>query len=463
MVKDFIHPYIPNGIKQTKDEMLKRIGSKTIEDLYSCIPEHLRIEGRLDIPEAISSELELKQHVEAILNENITCAEYTNFLGAGCYDHYVPAICDEINSRSEFLTAYSGDTYSDLGKNQALFEYGSLMGELLDMDVVAFPTYDGGQALNTSIRMSHRITGRKQMIVPETMSKGLLMQVREYNYFMEIDFVAVDEKSGQINLQDLESKISDQTACVVIENPSYLGHIDRQGRVIGKIAHKHEAVFIVYVDPSSLGILEPPINYGADIVCGELQPLGIHMGYGTGMGGIIASKDEDAFIMNFPNHFYHIYENEKGERGFARALNERTSYAKRDDGVEFLGTNVGLWAITAAVYLSLLGPKGMYELGENIIYKSNYARRVLGQVKGLKILYPDSNSFKEFVVNFDDSKKTVTQINKQLLERKIFGGKDLSREFPWLGQSALYCVTEKTSKQDIERLGEALDEIINNK
>ena len=181
------------------------------------------------------------------------------------------------------------------------------------------------------------------------------------------------------------------------------------------------------------------------------------------MGGIIASKDEDAFIMNFPNHFYHIYENEKGERGFARALNERTSYAKRDDGVEFLGTNVGLWAITAAVYLSLLGPKGMYELGENIIYKSNYARRVLGQVKGLKILYPDSNSFKEFVVNFDDSKKTVTQINKQLLERKIFGGKDLSREFPWLGQSALYCVTEKTSKQDIERLGEALDEIINNK
>lgn len=451
-----VYPYIPNSVKRVKEEMLKEIGVKAVEELYENIPKHLRIKGKLNIPGPILSEIELKQHIEGIINQNKSCDEYVNFLGAGCYNHYVPAVCDEINGRSEFLTAYCGDTYSDHGKCQAIFEYTSLIGELLETDVVGLATYDGGQATKTSIRMAYRINGRTEVLIPEIIDKDIVNQIKEYCDFMQIDQIKVHKDTGQIDLDDLEDKISEKTACVYIENPNFLGCIEEHGQQISEIAHKYGSEFIVAVDPISLGVLETPAMYGADIICGELQALGMHMGYGSGLGGIIASRDEEKYIMNFPNHFYSLYENEKGEFGFARSLNQRTSYHSRDEAVEFLGTNVGLWAITAAVYLSLLGPQGMYEVGRNILYKANYAKKILEKIEGVEILYQGSKTFKEFVVNFDKTGKTVSEINKQLLEEKIFGGYDLSDDFNELGQSALYCVTETTTKEDIEKLANAI-------
>ncbi|SKC80869.1 aminomethyl-transferring glycine dehydrogenase subunit GcvPA [Maledivibacter halophilus] len=455
-----VYPYIPNSVSKIKEEMLKEIGVEKVEELYQSIPKHLRVKGKLNIPGPILSEIELKHHVEGIINQNKSCDEYVNFLGAGCYNHYVPAVCDEINGRSEFLTAYCGDTYSDHGKCQAIFEYTSLIGELLEMDVVGLATYDGGQAANTSIRMAHRINGRKEVLIPEIIDKDIVNQIKEYCDFMEIKKIKANKATGQLDLDDLKDKISEKTACVYIENPNFLGCIEEQGEKISEIAHSYGAEFVVSVDPISLGVLETPAVYGGDIICGELQALGIHMGYGSGLGGIIASKDEEKYIMNFPNHFYSLYENEKGEFGFSRSLNQRTSYHSREEAVEFLGTNVGLWAITAAVYLSLLGPQGMYEVGRNILYKSNYAKKVLGEIKGVEILYQESKSFKEFVVNFDRTGKTVEEINRQLLKEKIFGGYDLSKDFTDLGQSALYCVTETTRKEDIENLAKAVERIL---
>ena len=163
--KTFIHPYIPNSVPEIKRRMLEEVGAKSIEDFYADIPDNLRLDGKLDLPEPYTSEFELKKHVDSTLAKNITAAEYTSFLGAGCYQHYVPAVCDEINQRSEFLTAYAGEPYDDHGRFQALFEYTSLMGELLNMDVVNLPTYDGYQASATAIRMSARITGRSEALV----------------------------------------------------------------------------------------------------------------------------------------------------------------------------------------------------------------------------------------------------------------------------------------------------------
>jgi glycine dehydrogenase subunit 1 len=301
MKKKIVYPYIPNSVDEIKQEMLKKVGAKNAEELFKAIPEHLRIKGELNLPNAKTSEIELKEFIQSKLKENISCEEYTNFLGAGCYDHYVPAVCDEINGRSEFLTAYCGETYSDHGKCQAIFEYTSLIGELVDMDVVGLATYDGGQSAGTAIRMAYRLTGRKEVLLSENISSQLMMQLEEYCDFMNLIKVNIDETTGNVDIEDLKRKISKNTACVFIENPSYLGTIEENVEEIGKIAKENGAEYIVSVDPSSLGVLEAPSNYGADIICGELQPLGIHMGYGSGLGGIIACRNEEKYIMNLPN------------------------------------------------------------------------------------------------------------------------------------------------------------------
>ena len=453
------YPYIPNSNEAVRKEMLDFIGAKSVEEIYAFIPDEVRMKKPLDIPAPFSTEQELSRHMNAILAEDSTCEENISFLGAGCYDHYVPAICDEINGRSEFLTAYSGDTYADHGKCQAFFEFSSMMGELLDLDVVSFPTYDGGQAASTALMMSRRINGRSKALVPENMNPSLLSQMKCYCEGMELIGVKAGE-NGQLDLDDLKAKLDSDVAAVFIQNPCFLGFFEERGKEIGELAHAVGAEYVVYADPSSLGITEPPADYGADISCGEIQPLGIHMSFGAGLGGYLATRQEEKYVMNYPHHLHNIFKNSKGQFGYARALPERTSYYVRDKGVEYLGTCVGLWTVTAAVYLALMGPEGMRELGENILYKSNYAQRKLAGLKGVTLPYAASHSFMEFVLNLDGTGKSVAEVNKALLARHIFGGYDLSREMPQLGQSMLVCVTEKTALSDIDKLADALAEIL---
>ena len=452
------YPYIPNSNEAVRKEMLDFIGAKSVEEIYSFIPDEVRMKKPLDIPAPFTTEQELSKHMNSILAEDSTCEENISFLGAGCYDHYVPAICDEINGRSEFLTAYSGDTYADHGKCQAFFEFSSMMGELLDLDVVSFPTYDGGQAASTALMMSRRINGRSKALVPENMNPNLLSQTC---YCEGMQLIGVKAKeNGQMDLEDLKAKLDSDVAAVFIQNPCFLGFFEEQGKEIGELAHSVGAEYVVYADPSSLGITEPPADYGADISCGEIQPLGIHMSFGAGLGGYLATRQEEKYVMNYPHHLHNIFKNSKGQFGYSRALPERTSYYVRDKGVEYLGTCVGLWTVTAAVYLALMGPEGMRELGENILYKSNYAQKKLAGLKGVTMPYAGSHSFMEFVLNFDGTGKTVAEINKALLAKHIFGGYDLSREMPQLGQSMLVCVTEKTALSDIDKLADALAEIL---
>ncbi|GAH59958.1 unnamed protein product, partial [marine sediment metagenome] len=225
--------------------------------------------------------------------------------------------------------------------------------------------------------------------------------------------------------------------------------------------HECGALSIVGVDPISLGILNPPGKYGADIVCGELQPLGIHMQYGGGLAGFIATQDKESFVMEYPSRLFGITPTSKqGEYGFGDVAYKRTSFAGREEGKEFIGTATALWGITAGVYLALLGPQGIQELGKLILQKTQYAIKKISEIKGLKIPLSRSSHFKEFIVNFNRAGKTVKEINSALLERGIMGGKDISDEFPELGNSALYCVTEIHTKEDIDKLVQALDEIL---
>ncbi|MBJ8026787.1 aminomethyl-transferring glycine dehydrogenase subunit GcvPA [Bacillus cereus group sp. N21] len=458
-----VHPYIPNMVPEVKEEMLKEIGAESVMELYACIPDELKLKEEMNIPKALT-EYELRRHIEGILCKNTSTSEYLNFLGAGCWQHFVPAVCDEVNQRSEFLTAYAGEPYEDHGRFQALFEYQSLVAELVDMDVVNVPTFDWGQAAATAIRMAARITKRTEVLVAQTVSPERMKIIQNYGSpDLEFVFVIYDAENGLLDLEDLKNKISSNVAAIYFENPSYLGFIESQGMEIAKIAKQNDALVVVGVDPISLGVLAPPSHYQADIVCGDLQPLGMHMNYSGGQAGFIATRDEEKFINEYPSRLFGIVPTVKeGEYGFGDVAYDRTSFALREKGKESVGTQTALWGITAGVYLSLLGPNGMYELGQTIMQNSQYAVKQLNKIPGVRGSRLSSPFFKEFLVDFNGTGLSVETINKKLLEKQIFGGKDISKEFPIFGQCALYCVTEVHAKEDLDQLIAALQEIVTN-
>ncbi len=459
------HPYIPNSVPRVKAEMLAEIGAKSIDELYGDIPEALRFRGKLAIPEGIEAESLLKKHVERILARNTSCEEATSFLGAGCYNHYVPVICDEINRRSEFLTAYAGEPYEDFGRFQVLWEYESLMAELLDMDICNVPTYDGFQAASTSLRMAGRYTGRSKALVASTISPDLLKAIRNYcQPVLEIEPLAFDPRTGLLDLADLKTKLNGDVAAVYFENPGYLGFLETQGQQIADLTHACGALLVVGADPNSLGVLTPPSKYGADIVCGDIQTLGNHMNFGGGMGGFIASRDEERLVREYPSRLFGISTTAvPGEYGFGDVAYDRTSFAHREKGKEFVGTAAALHGITACVYLALMGPGGMKELGVHLLQKAQYLAKRLSGIKGVKAPGLDAPFYKELLVDFSGTGRTVAAINEALLQENIFGGKDLSRDFPQLGQAALYCVTELVSQEEIDRFITVLTAILGGK
>lgn len=460
------HPYIPNSNRRVQEQMLKEIGLSSMDDLHKEIPEELRFKGKMNIPEPYKSEYELSRGVKRTLAKNKTTSENISFLGGGCWEHYVPAICDEVNSRSEFLTGYAGEPYNDHGRFQTLFEYESLVAELIDMDVVNVPTFDWPQAAATSIRMASRITKRSEALVIGNIDRDKLAIIKNYcDPGVEIKLLDYEENTGKVSLEKLQEMINENTAAVYFENPSYLGFIEDRGAQISEIAHENGSISIVGVDPISLGVLAPPTSYGADIICGDLQPLGMHLNYGGSQSGFIATKNREKFVLEFPSRLFGVAPTIKeGEYGFGDVAYERTSFGNlREKGKEYVGTQSALIGVTAGVYLSLMGPNGMYEIGNNILQKSKYAIEEISRINGVKGSKFDSTSFKEFVVDFNETGMKVEEINKELLNRGIFGGKDLSVDFPELGESALYCVTEIHLKEDIDALVDGLKDIIENR
>jgi glycine dehydrogenase subunit 1 len=265
--------------------------------------------------------------------------------------------------------------------------------------------------------------------------------------------------TGRLDLDDLRRKLSERSAAVYLESPSYLGVVEADGAEIAALARAEGAETIVGVDPISLGVLAPPGEWGADIVVGTTQPLGVHMNCGGGVGGFIATRDEERYAREYPTLQVSICDTiEPGERSFAVILFEQTSYGSRDNANDWTGNSVYLWAIANAVYMSLMGPQGFRDIGRAIVSRSHYAARRIAELPGVRIRW-EGGFFKEFVVNFDGTGSSVAEVNRALLRRRIFGGKDLSSSHPELGQSALYCVTELHSLADLDRLVDALAEV----
>ncbi len=457
-----VYPYIPNSVPATRTEMLAAVGAATTDELYDVIPPALRLGRLLDMQPAQLSEYDLRRQIEELLAVNRPTSEVLSFLGGGCWPHYVPAVCDEVASRGEFITAYHDGERSMLGSYQAQFEFQSMMGELTGMQMVSTTTYDWGTAAASSLIMAIQITGRHEVVVPASIAPVRLREIRTIvGPTAAIRLVGHDPVTGALDLGALRAVVTEATAAVYLEVPSYLGFLEPAAPAIGEIAHAAGALFVVGVDPSSLGVLAGPRTYGADIVCGDLQPLGIHMTAGGGNAGFIATPHEDRYLATCPTLLVSIVPTvHQGEYVFEWANFESISYGLRADSHDFAGTAQTIWAIVAGAYLALMGPQGMRELGETIMQRGAYARARLSELPGVNASVFEATHFKEFVVRFDGTSLSVAGINAALRDRGIYGGKDLTGDFPDLGRAALYCVTEIHRQQDVDRLVAALGEIL---
>lgn len=464
--RDLSHPWMANSAPGALKAMMDEIGVSSPREVFQQIPEdHFRTTP-LDLPPQLSSELALRRDLVGKLKKNGDCETNLSFLGAGVWQHHVPAVVDEIVGRTEFATNVWGSYQSDHGRNQAWFEFSSQLGALLNLEVVQLPVYSWGCAIGHAIRMAARITGRSKVLLPRLSDPERLSVIRTYCKpegmagRIEIVLVDADPTSGRMDLNDLKSKLGSDIAAVYFENPAYLGTIETEAAEIAQAARAVGAETIVGVDPISLGVMTAPGDYGADIVTGPVQPLGVHMQCGGGAGGWIASRDEETYVTQYNGFLVSIVETiQEGQHAFGLACPHQNSYGMRENGNDWTGNSTYLWAIAGAVYMSLLGPQGFQEVGTLIVSKARYAAKKLDAIPGVKIVWPDT-TFKEFVVNFDDTGKSVAEINDALRGQGIFGGKDISGEVESLGQSALYCVTEIHSADDIDRLVDTLKEIV---
>ncbi len=459
------HPYMPNSVREIQQEMLDETGASSIDEFFQQIPASQRLQRPLDLPRQLSSEAELRRHLQGFLDRTTSCEETLSFLGAGAYRHHVPAICDELSARFEWQTSVMGTSSSDYGRYQAWFEWASQLGELLDLDFIGLPVYSWGCAAGHALRMAARMTTRSKVLVTNAVDPQRRSVISNYcgsseqENHLGLEFVGYRAADGRVDIDDLRSKLGDDVAAVYVESPNFFGVIEDEIALIVREAATVGAEVILGVDPLLLGVLAPPGELGVGLAVGSIQTLGVHMNAGGGVGGFIASHDESRYAREYPTLQVSICDTlEPGERGFSEFLMEQTSYGAREQGNDWTGNSTYLWTISNTAFMAMMGPQGFRDIGVALLQRSHYAAERLSAIENVSIRFGEG-FIREFVVDFSASSLKVKEINARLLERGIFGGLDLSESAPELAQCALYCVTELHSLDDIERLATVLEEI----
>ncbi|WP_455285870.1 aminomethyl-transferring glycine dehydrogenase subunit GcvPA [[Eubacterium] cellulosolvens] len=456
------HPFIPNSSHGVRKEMLREIGVGDVQRFFDDIPETIKKNSILQLS-AGKSEMEARLEVENLLSRNLSTKDVISFLGGGVWPHYVPAAVDEIVLRSEFITSYTPyQPEISQGMLQALFEYQSMIAELMAMEYANSSLYDWATALGEAARMACRVTGRDEFLVPHYIQPDRLRTLKTFcePAGMKIVELRQSRETGAILEDDLHQNISSRVAGVYIENPSYLGFFEADSKRIGEIAHEKGALFIVGADPISLGLFAPPGELGADIAIGEGQPLGNHMNYGGPLLGLFACRG-DRLLRHMPGRLIGMTVTKDGSsKAFTMTLQTREQHIRREKATSNICTNEALCAVAAAVYLSLMGSRGLEELGKTILANSSYAMRRLKELGRIKVPLFEAQHFKEFAVGFNDTGIRASEVNAKLQKRGIQGGACLDTQFPELGQSALYCVTELHTRENIDQLVAAIRAIL---
>lgn len=436
--------YIGNT-NDDRRQMLKEIGYKDIDSLFKAVPDSVLLKEKLNVPEALP-EMELIKNVKSLSNENFNTDEYVCFMGAGAYDHYIPSAIDQLILRQEFYTAYTPyQPEISQGTLQAIFEYQTMISELTGLPVANASMYDGATALAEACVMSCEATKRNEILIANTVHPESRQILNTYAKFRNITVKEIAYKNGQVDLDDLSSKINKDTAAVIVQNPNFFGVIE-DVEAITEIAHKNKSLLTVSADPISLSILKSPGEMGADIAVGEGQSLGNPLNFGGPYLGFMAVTEK--LMRKMPGRIVGQTTDKEGRRGFVLTLQTREQHIRREKATSNICSNQALNALQATMYLTFMGKEGFKKVAKLCVNKSHYAYNELVKTNKFKPLFT-APFFKEFVVI---SEKPVVEINEKLLENNIIGGYNLENDYPELKNSYLLAVTEKRTKEEIDTL-----------
>ena len=434
----FQSPYVPNT-DQDRRRMLDAIGIDSVDDLFRDVPEGY-LNYDLDIPSA-KDELELGRYAAGLASMNKVPGDYACFLGAGSYRHHIPAVVRQITGRSEYMTAYTPyQPEVSQGTLQAAFEFQSLVCQLTGMDVANLGMYDGSTSLAEAALMAARITRRGRVSILDTVSPLYREVLDTYVQAPGIDVDTVDAR---------DPKIDDGSACLIVQQPNFFGYMEDL-QTLSELAHSNGALLIVSADPLSLGMFNPPSQYGADIVVGEGQALGVPPTFGGPYVGLFACKRE--YIRQTPGRIVGRTVDTRGEEAYVLTLQTREQHIRRERATSNICTAVALIALMSTVYMASFGKRGLRHVAELCYHKAHYAAGLIAGIPGYSLPLEDT-FFREFVVQCP---LPPEQTNRMLIERGIIGGLDVSEQVP---NGMLLCVTEVNTREEIKGLAEALTEI----
>ncbi|PNZ37795.1 aminomethyl-transferring glycine dehydrogenase subunit GcvPA [Staphylococcus lutrae] len=444
------HRYIPLTEKDEK-EMLETIGVNSIQDLYSDVPQDVLLNRDLNIADA-EPETQLLRRLNQIANKNITKETHTSFLGAGVYDHYTPAVVDAMISRSEFYTAYTPyQPEISQGELQAIFEFQTMICELTAMDVANSSMYDGMTSFAEACLLAWSKTKKNKIVVSKGLHYQALQVLETYSKIRDqYEVVEVDLEGTITDLKKLEDAIDDNTAAVAVQYPNFYGSIEDLEAIQQLIANK-KALFIVYANPLSLGLLTPPGEFGADIVVGDTQVFGIPTQFGGPHCGYFATTKK--LMRKIPGRLVGQTTDNEGNRGFVLTLQAREQHIRRETATSNICSNQALNALASSIAMSALGKQGLQEIAIQNMENANYAKTQFQQ-QGFSVL--EGVSFNEFVVHFNHP---ISEVNQQLLEAGIIGGFDLSVVDPQYKNHMLIAVTELRTKEEIDTFVQKAGEI----
>ncbi len=442
-------PYLPLT-DEDRRAMLQALGFQSIDELFArIIPEEARFQGTLDLPPALS-ELEVRKVVESLARQNR--ADLTLFIGGGVYDHYIPAAVKHIVSRSEFYTAYTPyQAEVSQGTLQAMYEFQSAICDLTGMEVANSSMYDGASALAEAALMALRIQKKRNRILySEDLNPRYRQVLHTYTRRQDLEIVEVptDPRTGQMDLNFVEDALDDRTAALLFQHPNYFGILEEPFR-LRELTERVGALLVVAFDPISLGILEPPGAYGADIAVGEGQPLGLPLGFGGPYLGLFAAREK--YLRQMPGRIAGATVDAEGKRGYVMALQTREQHIRREKATSNICTNQMLCALTALVYLSLMGKEGLREVAEQSAQKAHYLADQLTRIPGVRLAF-EGPFFREFVLELEG--KTAREVRDALLADGILFGHPVAKH------RLLVAVTEKRTRQEMDRVVQRLREVM---
>jgi glycine dehydrogenase subunit 1 len=431
-----------------REAMLATIGVDSIDELFRDIPEGVRFQGRLDLEPPLS-EQELVAHLSELAEGNVPAGEELSFLGAGIYDHYVPAVVDSVLAQGQLLTAYTPyQPEVSQGVLQAIFEYQTAICELTGMDVSNASGYDGTTVAADACFVAKHTSDRSKIVLAETLNPQVRQVVKTFALGFGLDVVEVPHRDGTTDPDELGEAARD-AACVIFQQPNFFGCLE-PAPDLAAAANEAEALPVAHVDPISLGVLEAPGKYGCAVAIGEGQGAGNHQAFGGPHYGFLAARQD--YIRRMPGRIIGETTDTEGERAYVLTLQTREQHIRREKATSNITTNQTLLAIGGLVYLTWLGPNGLREVGELCSSLAAYAKERLG----LPLLFPDRTTFKEFAVRVG---RPADEVVTAARERGVNPGYALRRDYPGMEDALLVCVTEKRTPEEIDRLAEVLAEV----